>query len=219
MNRIRHSQNKNLSLHYQSFFNGYPVQVEHYPYISDYLERTKQVIDASLQQYGRVFAFRIDLRFPSEAYFPIVDSNTVIDRFFASLKAKIRHNRNRAKDNCTYAHDTIVRYVWCREIGQHGAPHYHVAILLNYNAFCSLGKFEIDRNNLFNRVLEAWASAIGLSTHSAFGLVHFPENPFYILRRDAPLGISSFFYRVSYLSKAATKQYGNGVHGFGCSRI
>lgn len=219
MRHIRHSDNKNLSLHYQPTFNGYPVQTEHYPYIYEYLERTKQVIDASLQQYGRVFAFRVDLRFPSETTLSIFDDNSVIERFFASFKAKIRHNRNRAKDNFTYAHDTVVRFVWCREIGQHGVPHYHAAILLNYNAFCSLGKFEIDRDNLFNRVLEAWASAIGISAHSAFGLVHFPENPFYLIRRDDPISISSFFYRVSYLSKAATKQYGNGVHGFGCSRI
>ena len=216
---IRHSQNSNLTLHYQPTYQDKLVQTERGPLVAEYLERLTQVIGLSLQQYGRVFAFRIDLRFPVGDYLPCTDDNMVLERFISSLKAKIRHNRNRAQEANIYAHDSVVRYVWCRELGQHGIPHYHMAILLNNDAFCTLGKFEMDRDNLFNRLHEAWASALGLSVEKAIGLIELPKNPFYLLRRNNPESIADFFHRVSYLCKAETKHYGTGVHGFGSSRV
>lgn len=216
---IRHTQNNNLTLHYQPHYQDLQVQTDRGPLIAEYLERLTQVIGLAQQQYGRVFAFRIDLRFPVGYSFPIIDNNEVLERFFASLKAKIRYNRDQALADNRYAHDTVVRYVWCREIGQHGIPHYHMAILLNNDAFCTLGRFEMDRENLFNRLHSAWASALGLSVENVVGLVEFPKNSFYLLRRDDPESIADFFYRASYLCKADTKYYGNGVHGFGSSRI
>lgn len=216
---MRHAGNANLILHHDPVFEGLPVQTEQGPLFVSYLERSRNTMKRSLDQYGRVFAFRIDLRFPVGFSCPIFDNNDVLERFFASLKAKIRHNRDQALALNRYAHDTLVRYFWCREIGQHGIPHYHVAIMLNYDAFCTLGKFEMDRDNLFNRLHEAWASALGLSVESVIGLVEFPNNPFYVLRRDDEKSIAEFFYRVSYLCKAETKFYGNGVHGFGSSRV
>lgn len=216
---MRHTQNLNLILHHDSFFEGLPVQTERGPLVVSYLKRSRDIVNKSLSQYGRVFAFRVDLRFPLGFSFPVIDNNDVLERFFASLKAKIRHNRDQASLLNCYAHDTLVRYFWCRENGQHGIPHYHVAIMLNYDAFCTLGKFEKDRDNLFNRLHEAWASALDLSTNLVFGLVEFPTNPFYILRRDDMNSVAEFFYRASYLCKAETKFYGNGVHGFGSSRV
>lgn len=215
---IRHPQNRNLNLSHQPAYQDFLVQTNSGPLILEYLERTKQVIDLSLQQYGRVFAFRLDLRFPFGQYQPYLDSNLVLERFIASFKSKIRHNRNKAQEASRYAHDTTVRYVWCRELGQHGVPHYHMAILLNNDAFCTLGKFELDRDNLFNRLHEAWASALGIAVESVVGLVELPKNPFYLVRRQDPESIAAFFYRVSYLCKAETKHYMNGVHGFGASR-
>lgn len=215
---IRHAQNTNLTLHYETHYQGLPVQTTRGPLVSEYLDRLKHVVDLSLAQYGRVFAFRLDLRFPEGMHHTFIDNNLVLERFIASLKAKIRHNRNQAQEANRYAHDTTVRYVWCRELGQHGIPHYHLAILLNNDAFCTLGKFEMDRNNLFNRIHEAWASALGLSVREVIGLVEFPKNPFYLLQRSDPDSITEFFYRASYLCKTDTKFFGNGVHGFGASR-
>lgn len=216
---IRHSQNSNLSLSHQPAYQGFLVQTGRGPLVAEYLERTKQVIDLSVEQYRRVFAFRLDLRFPSGQYQPYLDNNLVLERFLASFKAKIRHNRNKAQESNQYAHDSIVRYVWCREFGQHGIPHYHLVILLNNDAFCTLGKFEMDRDNLFNRLHEAWASALGLAVESVVGLVEFPKSPFYLLERNDPESIADFFYRVSYLCKADTKVFGDGRHAFGSSRI
>jgi hypothetical protein len=216
---MRHSENPNLILHYDPIFEGLRVQTERGPLVVPYLKRSKHVLEQSLQQYGRTFAFRLDLRFPAGFSFPLINNNTVMERFFASFKARVRYNRDRALADNRYAHDTLVRYIWCREFGQHGIPHYHLVILLNYNAFCTLGIFELGRDNLFNQAHSAWASSLGLDIFSTTGLVEFPENPFYILRRGDQQAIGDFFYRASYLCKAHTKHYGDGTHGFGSSRV
>lgn len=215
----RHPNNPNLTLHCDPSYKGLSVYTARGPLVAEYLERAKHVVESALQQYGRVFAFRVDLRFPVGMDVLCVNSNHVIERFVASFKAKIRHNRGKARESNPYAHDSTVRYVWCREMGVHDVPHYHMAILLNNDAFCTLGKYELGRHNLFNRLNEAWASALGLSASCALGLVELPDNPFYLLRRDTPVSITPFFYRISYLCKSDTKVFGDWVHAFGASRI
>jgi hypothetical protein len=142
-----------------------------------------------------------------------------MDRFLESFKAKIKHNRFKAGSSGKYIHDTKVRYVWAREIGFLGKPHYHVLILLNRDAFTTLGNFEPGRDNMFNRLVTAWASALSLSFDECNGLVHIPDKPDYRLHKDDEQGLQELFYRVSYLCKSATKAYGDGQHGFGASRV
>lgn len=216
---IRHPSNTNLSLHYENIYQGLPVQVEKGPFISEYLNRLYQTMDQALSQYPRVFAFRFDLRLPAEIQLPdFVFTNQVIERFMESFKAKIANNRRQARQLNKYAHDSKVRYVWAREQGQHGKPHYHLAILLNRDAFTALGKFETGRDNMFNRLEQAWASALGLSVEAVRGLVELPRNPCYHLNLGELGGQAEFFHRASYLCKAATKVFGDGSHGFGASR-
>lgn len=216
---IRHSGNCNLILHHEPNYYGFPVQWEKGPFVQQYLERLLQTASRAMQQYARVFAFRVDLRLPAGIELPgYASTNQVIDRFLESFKAKIRHNRVMAYRVNRRAHDSSVRYVWAREIGGQGRPHYHIAILLNYDAFNALGRFEPGRDNMFNRLEEAWASALGLPVAAVRGLVEIPANPAYCLRRDDLQSQADFFYRASYLCKAATKVYGDGQHGFGASR-
>ena len=216
---IRHAKNTNLTLHKEKAYRDLAVQVDKGPFISEYLYRLYQAMGRALSQYPRVFAFRFDLRLPADTQLPdYVVTNQVIDRFIGSFKAKIKHNRSQARQLNKYAHDSKVRYVWAREQGQHGKPHYHLAILLNRDAFTALGKFEAGRDNMFNRLVEAWASALGLSVEAVKGLVEIPTNPFYYLNRGEPEGQAAFFHRTSYLCKSATKVFGDGSHGFGCSR-
>ncbi|VVP01648.1 hypothetical protein PS838_02854 [Pseudomonas fluorescens] len=215
----RHPQNTNLTLHTGSTYVGLSVQENKGPFIREYLNRLYLTMERALTQYSRVFAFRVDLRLPSETELPdYAFTNEVIERFIESFKAKIKHNRSQARQLNKYAHDSTVRYVWARELGQHGKPHYHLAILLNRDAFTALGKYEIGRDNMFNRLVEAWASALGLSVEAVSGLVEIPNNPSYPMNRDDPVGQEEFFYRASYLCKSATKVFGDGSHGFGCSR-
>ncbi|WP_213153404.1 inovirus Gp2 family protein [Pseudomonas carnis] len=215
----RHHQNTNLTLHTVSTYLGLAVQEAKGPFISEYLNRLHQAVGRALIQYSRVFAFRVDLRLPAQTQLPdYTFTNEVIERFIESFKAKIKHNRSQARKLNKHAHDSKVRYVWARELGQHGKPHYHLAILLNRDAFTALGKFEAGRNNMFNRLEGAWASALGLPIEAVSGLVEIPTNPFYYLNRGESEGQAAFFYRASYLCKSATKVFGDGSHGFGCSR-
>lgn len=217
---IRHSKNTNLTLHYENTYLGLAVQVDKAPFIQEYLSRVHQTVSRSLSQYSRVFAFRFDLRLPTNIQLPdYAFTNEVVDRFIESFKAKIKHNRQMAKLVNKYAHDTTVRYVWAREQGQQGRPHHHFAILLNYDAFNALGKIESGRDNMFNRLEGAWASALGMSVEAVRGLVEIPDNPYYHLQRNELAGQAAFFYRASYLCKAATKAFGDGSHAFGASRL
>lgn len=216
---IRHPKNTNLTLHRETAYQGLAVQVDKGPFISEYLYRLYQTMGRALCQYRRVFAFRVDLRLPAQTQLPgYAVTNEVIERFIESFKAKIKHNRSQARRLNKYAHDSRVRYVWARELGQHGKPHYHLAILLNRDAFTALGKFEAGRDNMFNRLEGAWASALGVPVEAVNGLVEVPPNPFYYLNRGELEGQAAFFYRASYLCKSATKVFGDGSHGFGCSR-
>ncbi|THG82986.1 inovirus Gp2 family protein [Pseudomonas sp. A-1] len=215
----RHSDNKNLNIYNDKAFNGLPVQIDKGPFIREYLRRLYNTMWSALDQYPRVFAFRVDLRLPASGMLPsYAFTNEVISRFLESFKAKIKHNRRKARRGNPYAHGCEVRYAWCRELGAEGRPHYHLVILLNRDAFHTLGRFTSSRSNIFNRLEEAWASALRISMEAVVGLVHIPENPTYRLSRTDEEGHADFFYRASYLCKVATKAYGDRQHSFGASR-
>ena len=71
-----------------------------------------------------------------------------MSRFIESLTAKVRHNRACAKERDPSSPDTDLRYVWAREASQDGRVHYHVAILLNRDAFFTLGGFKSEVQHL-----------------------------------------------------------------------
>lgn len=215
----RHPYNTNLHLYHEPTYAGMFIMHDKGPFNQEYLEALDATIKSALNEYPRVFSFRVDLRFPVEGYLPCdAYTNAVIGRFLESFKAKIKHNREMARRASGYAHDCRVRYVWAREIGGGGRPHYHLVILLNQDAFYTLGKVGSENDNMRSRMDEAWASALGVSVEAVSGLVWVPENAVYRLRREDPEGYRELFYRASYLCKAATKVYGDGQHGFGCSR-
>lgn len=215
----RHPLNPSLHLHEGQTYNGRPIQHDKGPFVEEYLQSLEWVIDNAVSDNPRIFGLRFDLHFPNVSDLDSkVFTSAAITRFVESLKAKIEHNRTQAKRDRRIVHDTVVRYVWTSEQNNSAHPHWHVAILLNWDAFRSLGRFEQGRINMYNRVVSAWASALKMMVSEAAGLVHFPENATYQLHRDDEASINEFFKRTSYLCKADTKQYGNGRHGFGCSR-
>lgn len=104
--------NRNQTLHYEGAFKGLRVLTDHGPFVTEYLDALYRVQQQALKAHRRVCAFRFDLRFPvsMEAKDDNI-TNTLMTRFIESLKAKIRHDRQRAKERRSYAHDTDVRYV------------------------------------------------------------------------------------------------------------
>jgi hypothetical protein len=72
---------------------------------------------------------------------------------------------------------------------------------------------------MFHRLEEAWASALRLSLDEVRGLVHGPDNAkFRLTRNEGDPGVASFFHRVSYFCKEATKVYFARTRSFGYSR-
>ena len=216
---IRHSSNTNLHIYHDTTYAGMPIQFDKGPFILEYLEALAATIRAALNEYPRVFAFRVDLRLPAYGSLPHdAYTNAVIGRFLDSFKAKIKHNREMARRASGYAHDSRVRYVWVREVAGIGRPHYHLVILLNQDAFFTLGKIGSENDNMRSRMDEAWASALGVSVEAVSGLVEVPDNPIYRVYRDNYESQQALFFRASYLCKEATKVYGDRQHAFGCSR-
>jgi hypothetical protein len=215
----RHSSNRNLTLYFETTYEGLPIMHTKGPFIREYLSVLHRTMTRAITQYREVFAFRFDCRLPSKyQYKSLSYQNEVVDRFLESFKAKTRHNRQKAIRDQGYAHDSMVRFVWAREVAQRERPHYHFVIFLNKDAFCALGRYEPGIDNIYNRLHEAWASALGLPLADVWGLVHIPEKARYYLRRDDSVSLETFFRRASYLCKAATKAYGDGSHGLGASR-
>lgn len=216
---IRHSSNTNLHIYHDTTYAGMPIQFDKGPFIQEYLEALAATIRAALNEYPRVFAFRVDLRLPAYGSLPHdAYTNAVIGRFLDSFKAKIKHNREMARRASGYVHDSRVRYVWVREVAGIGRPHYHLVILLNQDAFFTLGKIGSENDNMRSRMDEAWASALGVSVEAVSGLVEVPDNPIYRVYRDNYESQQALFFRASYLCKEATKVYGDRQHAFGCSR-
>lgn len=218
---LRHNHNRNLSLYTADQYEGLPVQTSPGPLIEQYLLRIHQVTTLALDHHPRTFAFRLDLRYPVDYVGTDMESNQILVRFMSSFKAKLIHNRNKAREVDPYAHGSAVHYVWCREHGEqgNGAPHYHMVIFLNNDAFCNLGRFQLGLSNMFNRLHEAWASALRMAVSDVQGLVDFPLDAQWVLQRDNQLVMKDFFQRVSYLAKSATKYYHCGIHAFGSSRL
>ena len=213
----RHSGNSNLHLHYERTFRGLPVLPSHAPFITEYLEGIHETTQLALSAHRRVFAVRFDLHFPDDGSVP-ESGNTVISRFVDSLTVRIQSARERSRRLNGTAHPTDVRWCWVREIGREGRPHYHFVLLLNRDAYHTVGCFDSARENTYSRIHAAWASALGMPIDDADGLVHIPDKAVYHLSQDDPVVMDRYFVRVSYLCKAATKVYGSRCRVFGCSR-
>lgn len=214
-----HPSNANLHLNNSPVFNGLNIQENCLPMVSEYLQALYSTMQKTLSDYPRIMAFRIETTIPTE----ISDRMTLEDhrglsaRFLASLKAIIKHDRKRKRQN-GWVPDTKVRYVWCREVGRNSKPHYHFFFLLNRDAYHMPGKACSPNENLISRVSRAWYSALGIVWNPQEPWVHVPDKPFYRIDRGDAESFQEAFYRASYLCKAKTKQYGLGMRVFGTSR-
>ncbi len=219
---IRHPLNNNLTLFYGDHYHGLPVMTSKGPFIAEYLECLKGVIDFAIGDYPRVLAFRFDLRIPCRNDLPTYAcTNQAISLFFERFKWIIKSDRAKARTKKPSAHNTKVRYFWVREEGCLGKPHYHLLILLNKDAYYTIGRLGSDRVNMIRRLEHAWASALSLPVEQVSGLVEIPSNAQYRIDLNDPSGVTvlaDLFYRASYLCKSATKTYGSNQHGFGSSR-
>ena len=215
----RNPLNTNQSLHNEPTFNGMRIQIDKCPMIDDYLSKAYLCFARSVEQYRSVYMLRFDLHLPSNYPDQLLTDNLLIEKFFASLKAKIKHSQDTKRRDGTRVHDTVVRYIWCRESSTFDRIHYHVAILLNHDAYAYIGLFSLKHDNLFSRLYGAWASALGIYVDDLVGLIQIPRNPMYCIDRDDIASFEHAFYRISYFCKMNSKDFTAGHHSFGSSRV
>jgi len=215
----RNPFNTNHHLHNEATYQGYAVQTSCGPLIEEHLETTLDCFQRALDQYPRVSMMRFDLHIPENCLANTFNDNGLINRFFSSLRSQIQHSQNRSRKQGNRVHDTEVRYTWGRELSCTGRIHYHVTLLLNHDAYAHIGEFNLERSNMYSRIHKAWESALGVFRDDLVGLIHIPDNPTYMVKRDDMQSREDAFYRASYLCKMDTKEYGRGFHSFGSSRI
>ncbi|MBO2576334.1 inovirus Gp2 family protein [Shewanella algae] len=218
----RHPSNPNLIVVNCGQFQNLSVYPK--PLSKSYLEAIFRTLNASLNEHPRTFMVRFDLHLPQLNFIdsPMLCGTSVISRFFKSLNAKIQHDRESKRREGKRVHPCTLRYIWAKERAEAATDHYHVAIFLNNDAYSHLGCFGQSGRNLRTKIIEAWASAIGLDEYNCKGLVHFPlAKPMYYLNcNDADFSqeYESAFYRLSYLAKLETKHFGDRTRSFGCSQ-
>ncbi|EEW0911026.1 inovirus Gp2 family protein [Escherichia coli O4] len=193
------------------------------------LKRIEQAIDKALDEYPRVMAIRVELHMPVRR--PLCDmlleddyartDAAAISRFNASLNAKIKHYELKQKNAGKRVRETSSRIVWAREFcPTNNKKHYHVLLLLNRDAFNSLGSFESDKGTLLRFIREAWMSAVNLIYPKNRELVKIPDNPcYYISAKDGKQSEAyrELIFRSSYLAKEKSKCFTDGERNFGCS--
>ncbi|WP_429154688.1 inovirus Gp2 family protein [Aeromonas media] len=194
-----------------------------------YLDRSLEVVYSALNEWPRVFALRLDLRFAD--VHPCGDSDIpdcfqrqdpqVITRFIESLKSQLREAHRRKGHRHAFA---ALKYIWVREQVTGMCPHYHLVLFFNKDHYAFLGNYTYhDGNNMAARLQKAWCSALKLPYPDYATLVNFPSNnAYYVDQADVMLrspNYISFLYRMAYLCKERTKLIDDGFRNFGCSQI
>lgn len=196
-----------------------------------YVDRIFETINKALNDYPRVLAVRLDLRLPDEDlsdcltnYKPNAE---VITRFIASLKAQIKSNLKHRKKAGKRTFPCTLRYVWVRELNAEGKKHYHVLLLINRDAYITLGSYagvigeRVKAEGLASMVFKAWISATGLEDMKYRGLVYFPYQGCYHLFGNGHYfknEYTALMKRTLYLAKERSKSNEDGWRNFGCSQ-
>lgn len=200
----------------------------HGPLNDNYLEKLEFVIRNALSDHPRTLAVRADLRL-SPAWFKndMLPCHTnlspdLMTRFIRSLMAKVESYRQRLTKQGKRAHPCTLRYYWVREIETLDYPHYHTLLFFNKDLFWQLGRFNLASHDLSAMIQEAWLSALGLRGYDEYrALVHFPDNPTYVLDRNKPDfddHYRALVFRASYLAKDRSKVYSASDRSIGYSQ-
>lgn len=211
--------NPNLRIYTTPEYRGMPIQANtSQPCLEEYLNKAYRTLERTKKEYKRIFAARIDLRYPAEGARGRQNDNHVMERFKKALDARIQARSARRDSLGKTVHPCRVRMIWAREQSGSKTPHYHLVLLFNRDAYFRLGSYAPEADNLLTLIRQAWASALSLPEGESLGLVHVPENAEYNLSaREDYRGECDLFYRISYLCKARSKTFGNRHHCFGAS--
>jgi hypothetical protein len=189
-----------------------------------YMERINDLLLDCIEFHPRWVVIRVDLHCPKDRIIPL----RAMTCFIESLKAQLTHAMYRKKAAGKRAHDPMLSYVWVREWDRADQPHFHVALLLNRDAYYSIGDYsklghhQDYHTMLAGRIIKAWSVALNLRWTEAKNGVTFPERPVSaLLLRHHQYNQQLFgvFYRLSYLAKLHSKRRGDGRRNFGMSQL
>jgi hypothetical protein len=218
-----HPKNRNLTLTYGPLWRGWPLCPGHAPFVSEYLDLLLETMQEASSVNKRLCAFRFDLHYPPEL---TSQPESAISRFFHRLQREV----DKEASMKTRRYPCRIYHAWAAERQLSARNHYHVAILVNKDAYYSWGPFPSliggntglgTRGGMAHCIVRAWAHALGVPPEMVVGSVHYANNGIYYLNSNRPNRSAEFaaiFERVSYMAKAATKIYGQGFRSFGCSR-
>lgn len=133
-----------------------------------HMDRIRETLDKSLQEYPRTFVLNLILRLPDENYEHYKADPKLITRFIESLKSQIEHTQKRKAAEGKRIRSCNVRYAWSREFGEEkGKKHYHVALMLNNDVYCNAGTYYpiqgLYIHNLALMIMEAWVRTLSLN--------------------------------------------------------
>jgi hypothetical protein len=211
-----------LTLHTCTTYNALPLSNCANGFVGEYLEKLSCTIMRSTKTYSKVFAVRVDLRFPQ--YYAPYDaetfSNEYLHHFIRALRCRLQHYKAGKQQAGQRVHNLKFEYVWAREYGPSSdRPHFHLLLLFNGNAFNSLGHFSNNHESLYNRIGESWGESLGIHVAEGCKFCHFPEIGQYLIDSKNFDQVAQLFHRASYLAKVETKNFHDGFHVFGGSRL
>lgn len=168
-----------------------------------------------------MFAVRVDLHFP-HYYSPIEQeplSNNYLHVFIKRFRDRLQRYSGEKQSLGIRVHNADFKYVWAREYGpDSGKPHFNLLLLFNGHAFKGVGSF-FGGENLYSRIGESWAEALGIELTDGVKFVHLPANGQYRIHSRRQEYLTDVFHRASYLTKVVTKDFHDGFHVFGSSRL
>lgn len=133
--------------------------------------------DAMLSHHCKVLVVRVDLH---TKYY--VQDNRLLSDFVDQLKRSFK----------THLGQHRLGYIWCREQGEIGGLHYHLALLLDGNKNQTSYK-------IIEIIEEIWYRWEQKHCYT-------PKNCYYVMKRGDSESYIDAFMRVSYLAKVATKE-------------
>lgn len=206
-------------------WHGLPVQFLLDELNLDCLRKIYVLLFDSLLMHSRWTVVRVDLKVPAGFILP----QGAITEFIESLKRQLKHEQSAKPAVGKRARDPMLRYAWVREWKNASYPHYHLVLMLNRDAYFTVGNYSKLQSAgcnygdmLAGRIYKAWGMALGLDWNVARRGVHFPQRPVSPLQTQHALFEKQYravFYRLSYFAKNESKVYGDGQRNFGMSQL
>jgi hypothetical protein len=193
-----------------------PYQYQHIP---SYLSIFGRVLHQQFECNNRVTCIRLDLRFPNNFH---NEDPKVISRFIDAFKARLSAWKLQRIKLGKQPHPLGFTYVWVREQNDSHNWHYHLVLFFNKDAFAHLGSFDLNRDNMYSRIVSSWSSAINMDDIDMKSSVQFPHNSVrYLDSNSAEFygQLNSFWQQFTYLAKVATKDFKDGFRNIGYSRM